>query len=153
MYRPLFFLPSFIQHPLAMNSVAVPLLGAIGVRKCKICLQFCGKRPVCDVGRHEFKPSFTSVWGLMKDILLALEPQFPRSLVNTNTYSLSVVIIKNPSQDIQDARREGDWLAGKIDHIPFRARKPWGCSRMGDPPTQTRLTNQWHPFIYPTSLI
>lgn len=53
-------------------------------------------------------PPFASVWGLMKDILFDLEPRFPGSLMNTNTYSPSV--IKNLGQDIHDSRREEDWL-------------------------------------------
>ena len=51
---------------------------------------------------------FASVWDLTKDILFASESQFPKSLMNTNTYSPSVIIIKNLGQDVQDSRREED---------------------------------------------
>lgn len=98
---------------------------------------------------------FASAWGLMKVILLALEPSFPRSLMNTNSYSFYVVIIKTRVKIFKiPGEREIGWhldgQEGYISHL-FQDQKSCCCSRM-DPPSQTRFTNQCYLFICSRSL-
>lgn len=87
---------------------------------------FSAKRPVCDAGRPELKPSLCLSLGSHEGHFTCFRAPVSQ-IINEYKHSPSVVIINNPGQEIQDFRREKDWLAPwwteKKDHLFFRARK------------------------------